>query len=227
MKSNQQSTPTSNLASAVTGSLKETPPHGMKGRLEPESMISADAVLVAAGMVLLVAASVSALVFAWTKYKSRAKSKTLMGDFANVPGLWAELHRSIGTIQVPRDDQARDQKSWNQFTSDMSLHLRRGVELRTQVPVAERTTEEILHLLAVGSLKIPVISEQEIKSTLRRLDAVRFGGEVMTSSDAESLLTSLRVWLERLEADQKSEIVQIVTAPPSIDEKGGVRVFDN
>jgi hypothetical protein len=226
MKSGQQSLSPSTPATNLTETLKETPPHGMKGRLEPASFISADAILVMAGVVLFVAAMISAFVFIWAKYKSRLKSKALLGNFADVPGLWAELRRSVAMIKVPSDAPSTGQKEWNQFTSDVSLHLRRAIELRTHIPVAESTTEEILRMLSSGALKPRVISEHDLKSTLSRLDAVRFGGVSMTPEEAESVLATLHQWLQRLEADQNAEVAVSVANTPVIDEKGGVRVFD-
>lgn len=214
-----------NLPAGPTEAIKGAPPHGFKGVIAEESFLSASVILMVAGTILaaaILAAVIAALVL---KVLRKKEVKVSFDAPAGNRILWEELRQFIARIKIPTDRE-KESLAWENFASDVSLCLRRGVELRTASPVAERTTQEIEQMLQSGNLKLPMISEPEFKSILARLDAVRFGGVSLSEDEAKQLLTSLKDWTKALESDQVNSQLLEAQLPVTTDDKGGFRVFD-
>jgi hypothetical protein len=77
-------------------------------------------------------------------------------------------------------------------------------------------------LLATKRLKLMVLSDVELRLTLQRLDAIRFGGARISKTDAAEILDALKHWSERLETDT----AESQRTSPLINQKGELRVFD-
>jgi hypothetical protein len=160
------------------------------------------------------------------RYRNHRLKKRGDSGAQNQVSPWESLRLAIHAIEVPARGHSDDVR-WSQFSSDVSLCLRRGVEIRTGKPVAERTTQEIERMLASGDLRLSVISEQEFKTLLLQLDAVRFGGQRISDEQALGLLESLRRAIETLEKDHQYSVSIPSSHKLPLDSKGGVRVFDS
>lgn len=211
-----------------TEALDKTPPHGMKGPLAGTNGLTPGPFL-AGAVVLLAAALVTAGVLFFMRWrKERQRMKDQIGLIPIDPTAWARLRDSIAKIAVPDEFPEGSvsnpilTKEWNQFSSEVSLCLRRGLEIRSGLPLAESTTEEIMALLATKRLKLMVLSDVELRLTLQRLDAIRFGGARISKTDAAEILDDLRHWCERLE----TETVDSQAAANVVNQKGELRVFD-
>ena len=211
-----------------TEALDKTPPHGMKGPLVATNGLTPGPFL-AGAIVLFVAALVTAGILffmRWRKERQRMKAQT--GLIAVDPTAWVRLRDSIAKIGVPDEFPEGSAsnpiltKEWNQFSSDVSLCLRRGLEIRSGLPLAESTTEEILSLLATKRLKLVVLTDYELRLTLQRLDAIRFGGARISKTDAAEILDALKHWCDRLE----NETIDSQAIATVVDQKGELRVFD-
>jgi len=162
----------------------------------------------------------------WRKERQRMKAQA--GLIAVDPTAWVRLRDSIAKIAVPEEFLEGSvsnpvlTKEWNQFSSDVSLCLRRGLEIRSGLPLAESTTEEILSLLATKRLKLVVLSDYELRLTLQRLDAIRFGGARIRKIDAAEILDAMKHWCDRLE----NETIDSQATSTVVDQKGELRVFD-
>jgi len=183
----------------------------------------------AGAVVLLAAALVTAGVLFFMRWrKERQRMKDQLGLIPIDLTAWARLRDSIAKIAVPDEFPEGSvsnpvlTKEWNQFSSEVSLCLRRGLEIRSGLPLAESTTEEIMALLATKRLNLVVLSDIELRLTLQRLDAIRFGGARINKTDAAEILDALRHWCERLE-------VETTASQPNasdVNQKGELRVFD-
>ena len=183
----------------------------------------------AGAVVLLAAALVTAGVLFFMRWrKERQRMKDQVGLIPIDPTAWARLRDSIAKIAVPDEFPEGSvsnpilTKEWNQFSSEVSLCLRRGLEIRSGLPLAESTTEEILALLATKRLKLTVLSDIELRLTLQRLDAIRFGGARISKTNADERLDALRHWCERLE----TATTESQPAASIVNQKGELRVFD-
>ena len=208
--------------------IDKTPPHGMKGPLVATNGMTPGPFL-AGAVVLLAAALVTAGVLFFMRWrKERQRMKDQIGLIPIDPTAWTRLRDSIAKIAVPDEFPEGSvsnpilTKEWNQFSSEVSLCLRRGLEIRSGLPLAESTTEEILALLATKRLKLMVLSDIELRLTLQRLDAIRFGGERISNTNAAEILDALRHWCERLE----KETTESQPAASIVNQKGELRVFD-
>ncbi len=202
-------------ADAKTTELQKTPPHGMKGALGPSDTITPKPFLVGACVILLVALF-AAMVMFLMDWQRRRRMK--MGNESSKvldPTAWARLRASISLIRVPGLDLGNSEENleWNHFSSEVSLCLRRALELRIGLPLAESTTEEILALLSKRQVQLEVLTEQELQQILGRMDRVRFGGHRINCDEGAKILSDLVDWCHRLEQGVPSE-------------KGELRVFD-
>lgn len=236
MTSTATKSPAQDDRQAQTEVLDKTPPHGTKGALPPSEGLSAQVIFSIAGTILLIAFIVTALMMIVSWWRERARRKSVAGEIFYNPNVWAELRKTIDRIVVP-SGQISDsssgsstevsQEQWNQFSSEVSLCLRRGLEIRTGLPLAESTTEEIMSMLTRGRFHLVVLSDHELRVTLVRLDRIRFGGVPMKHDEAAEILRSLKSWCEKLEADDKMRVPGSHENAVSVDSKGGLRVFNS
>lgn len=214
---------------ALTEALDKTPPHGMKGILPPAEALSPQTIFGVASVLLLAALTGALIMWVLAWWRLRARRKAREGLPLYNPSLWAELRAVISQIVIPgaNDLNEPSQEEWNQFTSDVSLCLRRGLEIRTGYPLAESTTEEIMGMLVNGSIRLVVVSDHELRSTLQRLDEIRFGGRTLGRIEAAEILDSLKRWCDKLEVDDQQKTPSSHGFAPQVDEKGGLRVFNS
>ncbi len=210
---------------STTEALTGVPPHGIKGAM-PKVFISSETIILTATVILLVALLTAGSVSLWLRYRRRKTSPALVSDVQDADRLWIELKNAVNGMRTPSASELSTSTIVNQFTSDVSLLARRGVEIRTGSPIAERTTQEIEMMLKSGALRLPVVSEQEFRTILETLDSVRFAGQPITSQEAEFMLESLKTWIDALAADQMRADGQAHLTSLPVDDKGGIRVFD-
>lgn len=233
----QRTGPNVAATTSKTEVLDQTPPHGMKGPLPPSPGVSPQTIFAIAGVVMLTALVVSLVMSLIIKWRQTTLKASKAVDLGCNPSLWAELRKAIAGIVIPSqsstesgsdDETAALDKEWNQFSSEVSLCLRRGLELRTGAPLAESTTEEILSMLAKGRLRLVVVSDRELRDTLEQLDRIRFGGMRVSRAEAAGILESLKRWCDKLEEDDRQRIPSSNEDANrlTVDEKGGLRVFD-
>lgn len=224
-------------ADAKTTELQKTPPHGMKGALGPSDTITPKPFLVGACVVLLVALFAAMVMFLIDWQRRRRMKRGNETSKVLDPTAWARLRASISLIRVPELEpadsmnQTEESLEWNHFSSEVSLCLRRALEIRTGWPLAESTTEEILALLSKRQVQLEVLTELELQQILGRMDRVRFGGHRISCDEGSKILSDLVDWCHRLEQgvpsvtnvaiDQKKPAI-----PGPIIEKGELRVFD-
>ena len=236
-----------------TSELQKTPPHGMKGALGPSDGITPKPFLVGACVVLLVALLAAIIMFLVDWQRRRRMRMATSGALSIDPTAWARLRSSISGIKVPGLDPAHlpvaggdelamethESLEWNHFSSEVSLCLRRAIELRTGMPLAESTTEEILALLAKRGHQLEVLTKEELQQILGRLDRVRFGGQKISQEEGSKILKNLVGWCDRLEhatqagvqagvevtrPDQKA--TSLGNSPTIKKGNGELRVFD-
>lgn len=218
--------------SPMTETLEKTPPHGMKGQIQSEMLLQPTHVLWASLAVVAIVLVVL-LVFGFLFWRRRQKLVIANPPlWINEPSAWAKLRKVIEAISVPTEsDLEQSSKShqyWSEFSSEVSLCLRRGLEIRTGLPFAERTNEEIFRSLASGELKLAVMSDYELRQILTRLDQVRFGGAALNREEANDILKSLKNWCQRLEQEGVFEqsIPSSLQNEKHLDSKaGGANVF--
>jgi hypothetical protein len=231
-------------ADEKTSELQKTPPHGMKGALAPVSGMTPQPFLIGACIILL-AALLAAIIMFVIDWQRRRRMRNAAGSLLVAdPTAWARLRDAIRLIKVPGFDSqianvdgfsghestepSAGGVEWNHFTSEVSLCLRRALEIRTGMPLAESTTEEILALLSKRQAHLEVLTGAELQKILGRLDRVRFGGDSISQEEGSKFLKDLVDWCDRLESSvprQEVEEKPIVVVAPT-NEKGGLHVFD-
>jgi hypothetical protein len=235
-----------------TEALDKTPPHGMKGAVGPSNALSPKPFLVGASAVLLVAMFAALVMFVIDWQRRRRLRKAAVSLLLVDPTAWARLRESISQIRVPEIDSvdfaaggtghsyslatgepsdaagishlSEGDRLWNHFSSEVSLCLRRGLELRTGLPLAESTTEEVVALLSKRQLQLEFLSDTELREILKRLDRIRFGGFKITKSEGENILKDLVGWCDRLE--NVSSVGSSSSSNTVTNDKGELRVFD-
>lgn len=224
--------------SDITETLDKVPPHGMKQEMTPEPALSAGLVLFIAGAILATALLVTAGLSVWSWWRRR-KQKSAISPWGSDPSAWERLLEAVEGIKVPevigdsKELTATSRQEWNHFTSEVSLCLRRALEIKTGKPFVERTTDEIKQWARQGLDLRGVMDDREFLVFLDSLDRVRFGGDVLSEIEARAMLQSLRAWIARLEhgADLRNTETgeELKVAAPvklETDAKGGLRVFD-
>jgi hypothetical protein len=242
------------VTAETTETLDKVPPHGMKHEMMPEPPLSAGFVLMVAGAILVTALLVVAGLSLWSWWRRRAQ-KPIGSAMSIDPTAWERLLEAVAAIEIP--DMSGDasemttqmRHDWNQFSGEVSVCLRRALELKTGKPFLERTTDEIKQWARQGLDLSGVIEDREFLDFLDTMDRVRFGGGLLTQDEARETLQRLREWISRLEKgsmsghaaiDQKAvqetvhetvhQTVQQKLPPEPVrletDAKGGLRVFD-
>jgi hypothetical protein len=220
----------------VTETLEKVPPHGMKQEITAGSPLTAETLLWAAGVIVGMALLTSLCMQAWLWWRRRQNKVTPSGWTAD-PTAWERLLETIAAIELPKSSEIHEhneqrQRRWNQFCSDVSICLRRALEIKTGQPFGERTTEEIRQWALRGLDLKGVMADMEFLEFLDLMDRVRFGGKTLTEAEAEGTLARLRDWVRRLEQDSSGSHAPAAHAESSSavrldrDERGGLRVFD-
>ena len=179
----------------------QRPPHGMKGDIERGEFLTPMTILSLAGLLLLAAILFFAVVqiLDWRHRRRALRSNSLAWTAS--PSDWARLRAVVDAIELPKEssEESVRAKLWNEFTSSVSICLRRGFELRTGLPLAESTTQEIKILLSRPGIHLDAMPRGEFEELLRRLDEIRFGSAIGTADEAESIMKTLRTCIDRLE----------------------------
>ena len=187
------------------------PPHGMKGDLERGGFLTPITILSLAGLLLLAAIMFFAVVqfLDWRHRRRVLRSNSLAWTAS--PSDWARLRAVVDAIELPKEssEESVRAKVWNEFTSCVSICLRRGFELRTGLPLAESTTQEIKILLSKPGIHLDAMPRAEFEELLRRLDEIRFGSAIGTADEAESMIRTLRTCIDRLEPGRLKDAGEI------------------
>lgn len=179
--------------SLLNSDLHVGPPHGLKDSIRSHEMIEPLTItLLAVGVLCL--AMLTAGIIHLLHLRRREKSNIVGLDDNPVTSKWTLLKSSIGLIQLPIDTGNANEiiLSWRFFASEISLNLRRVVELKTGLPLAERTNQEIFYLLKTNRLDLMEFTGHELMQVLNRLDEIRFAGATGDATEAQALLDRLK-----------------------------------
>lgn len=179
--------------SLLNSDLYSQPPHGLKGSIQSHTMIEPITITLIAVGLLCLALLTAGIIYLlhWLRRKKRDVVRPANHLFTSK---WTHLRESIGLIKLPIDSGKPDEVllSWQVFTSEISLNLRRVIELKTGLPLAERTNQEIFNLLKTNRLDLIEFTGHELMEVLTRLDEIRFAGATSNTSEAQALLNKLK-----------------------------------
>jgi hypothetical protein len=171
---------------------QKAPPHGFKGHLDEIPFLTPRR-LVDAAMILLVVVILSSLLLKMIQWwRRRAKVEVRVANSDAQLRAWQLLKSEIEMIQIKQGEET-------EFANQVSLCLRRGVEIQTSLPLPERTNQEIKKILLDRAAHLPV--GDEILTLLGRLDEVRFAGSQLEHEEALKLLKMLKGIVFKLEAE--------------------------
>lgn len=188
------------LISGATEALSSSPPHAAKGFLDAMPLFSPKFLIVIA-MLVLMAAATSVFIMYLIK-KRREKSTLGRAPYTANPQAWEVLKTQISQIRLPADNYESEEsrrKAWTDFSSAVSLCVRRAFEIRDGLPLAEQTTQEILVFLSAVRGEDLLTTYSGLESLLRRLDEITFAGAMGGISESEAILEDLNRIISRLE----------------------------
>lgn len=180
------------------------PPHGLKGVLKADPILSPSMVIGLGVFILLCVALIIILKQFLKKIKDSWRKTGSTTDVPNLiegPGLLNQIDQLALPLEshITENDRLAD---WARFSSAVSVILRRAIELRTALPVAERTTQEIYSLLETGDKSLSRDFKDEIFDLLSGLDDITFAGRISSINHASVLLAKVRALVKILtEAD--------------------------
>jgi hypothetical protein len=191
------------------------PPHGLKDELEELPLVTPQSLFVFSGLIFLTVMLFfcgSLILRSWLK-KSKNGGRSV--DAGQRTTNWARLKDEIQKLEM-------SSVSAVEFASGVSLCLRRAIEIKTELPLAERTSEEIIQILKDEI--VHGLSKDDVISMLLRLDALRFAGLSMESGEEHILLEQLKNAVNKLEDATQSTVVQPGGVVEPLSEKG--QIFD-
>jgi hypothetical protein len=185
------------------GELPTSPPHGLKGSLQADPIVSPNAIISIGifGLLCVVLFIVANHFFnRFKQAKKRTSSTTVM------PTLDAKvlLLRQLDLVSLPQENHINENDrltDWARFSSTASVILRRAVEFHTKLPVAERTTHEIHGMFGANDRLLALDIKAEIFELLTTLDDITFAGKAGTVSHASLLLAKVRAVVKDLTVD--------------------------
>ncbi len=199
-----------------------SPPHGLKGVLKADPILTPSMVIGVGVFVLLCVALIIVLNQFLKKIKDSGRRT---GSTTGVPALieGPGLLNQIDQVALPLESHSTENDrlaDWARFSSALSVILRRAVELRTGLPVAERTTQEIYSLLEIGDKSLSREFKDEIFDLLLGLDEITFAGRISSINHASVLLAKVRAFVKILtEADlERADSGESVSS--------GVKIFE-
>jgi hypothetical protein len=192
-----------------------TPPHGFKVDLEQSPLVTPASILVLSGVILLVAVALSFGFWLVRLWRARFTNKVGSNGTSDQVTEWAKLKGDIEKIQEPSGASV-------EFASDVSLCLRRAIEIKTDLPLAERTTDEILGIL--NQEVIQGLSKEDVMGLLLRLDEVRFAEASLASGEAGYIIEQLKSSVIKLEEASHSTVTANMNGSGPLNEKG--QIFD-
>jgi hypothetical protein len=193
----------------------QTPPHGFKDDLGQAPLVTPASILVLSGVILLVAVAVSFGFWLVRLWRARFSNKVGSDGAVDQVTEWAKLKVDIEKIQEPSGPSV-------EFASDVSLCLRRAIEIKTDLPLAERTTDEILGIL--NKEVIQGLSKEDVMGLLLRLDEVRFAEASLESGEARAIIEQLKSSVIKLEEAGHSAVTANLNGRSQLNEKG--QIFD-
>ena len=186
------------------------PPHGFKLGLDDLPIVTPGSLWLLSGLILilvLMGLTTYWIISLW-KVKRRSNDKrTVSHDQVTE---WARLKIEIQKIQEPVGDHL-------DFASRVSLCLRRAIELKTNLPLAERTSEEILRIL--NKEIVHDLSKDDVMRMLWRLDEVRFADSQLQTGEARNLIDQLKNMVENLDKTRPSSALQASAGDPPVNMK--------
>jgi len=191
------------------------PPHGLKDKLEELPLVTPQSLFAFSGLIFLSVMLFfcgSLILRSWLK-KSKNGGRSV--DAGQRTTNWARLKDEIQKLEMSSGSAV-------EFTSGVSLCLRRAIEIKTGLPVAERTSEEIIRILKDEI--VHGLSKDDVMPLLLRLDAVRFAGVEMERGEDHILLEQLNRAVNKLEEATQSTAIQPVGVAEPLHKK--VQIFD-
>lgn len=179
------------------------PPHGLKGGLAPEQLVGPRALVILGALILLCIVVIIGVTRLYTLFKNSRRKNLLKSDGA-VTGNAISLLTQLNGVALPSENYASDHERWSdwaRFSSEVSIILRRAVEYRTKLPVAERTTKEIQGLFEASDLIFTTSSKHELVDILNRLDEITFASRIVSVSHASDLLGRVKAIVNKLTED--------------------------
>jgi hypothetical protein len=176
------------------------PPHGLKGVLNVEPIITPEGVMNLGFFVLFCVIMLMAVVRLFKKIKS-FRHKNPPGAVSKESWNGSSLLTQINSVALPRKDytsEVEEKADWARFSSAVSIILRRSVEVQTKRPVAERTTKEIYSMFESTDVSLGITSKDELIALLTRLDDITFAGRVASLSEASDMLTKVKAIVKGL-----------------------------
>ena len=192
-----------------------TPTHGFKKDLEQAPLVTPASILMLSGVILLVAVALSFGFWLVRLWRARFSNKVISDGIVDQVTDWARLKGDIQKIQEPSGASV-------EFASDVSLCLRRAIEIKTDLPLAERTTDEILGIL--NKEVIQGLSKEDVMGLLLRLDEVRFAEASLASGEARAIIEQLKRSVIKLEEASHSAVTANMNGRSPLNEKG--QIFD-
>lgn len=185
------------------GEMPLSPPHGLKGALKADPIVSPNAVIGVGVFALLFVVLFIVLNHFFNKFKEAKKrdnSKTV------VPTLYAKvgLLTQLDLVTLPLENHSTETErltDWARFSSATSVILRRAVEFRTKLPVAERTTHEIYGMFGATDGLLALETKAEIFELLTTLDDITFAGRIGSVSHASVILARVKAVVKDLTED--------------------------
>lgn len=198
------------------------PPHDLKGLLKAKPILEPSEVIGLGFFLLLSVLLLIALIRLFNRRKDSRKTIAGTSDKSiviNGPSLLMQINE----LALPLEEHTTDEEKlsdWTRFSSGASVILRRAVEFRTKLPVAERTTDEIYHIFSDSDIFLQGVPRGELIELLRSLDEITFAGRVSSVSDAANLLARVKVSIRDLTASD------LQSPDLSVAAGDGVKIFE-
>ena len=177
------------------------PPHDIKSPIEPAPILSPSD-FVALALVIILAAAAFVLLQRVKAFFQQKTATEVSRDVVKDQEAWDSLKAMVKSIEVPKSvcvGETERVQAWSNFSSAVSLATRRAFEIRTGLPLAEQTTEEILIELHGDKGSVVLLSYPGLESFLRRLDDIRFAGVLCDQREGVELLEELKKIIAQLE----------------------------
>jgi len=187
----------------AVGEMAMSPPHGLKGSLQTDPIVSPNAIIsigITGLLCVVLFIVVNHVLNRFKQAKKRHASTTVVPTLDTKVGLLTQLDLVSlpSEIHITENEKLAD---WARFSSAASVILRRAAEFHTKLPVAERTTHEIHGMFGATDKVLALEIKAEIFELLTTLDDITFAGKAGTVSHASVLLARVKAVVKDLTGD--------------------------
>lgn len=186
-----------------SGEGDSNPPHGLKGSLKAEPLIGPQNIVTLSFFVLLSVIMMIVVVWLFNNLKFLRKRRVPPAELSQLSDL-ERLRADLNNLALPLEEHiSEDDKraDWARFSSSLSVILRRAVEYRTKLPIAERTVQEISVIFGDSEDTFLKMSKNELIDMLRELDEITFAGKTGLVNQASGLLAKIKGIIRDLTAE--------------------------